>query len=1015
MTNTLKAILLGFGLILSSQAIADELLVYTFFEARPFKGLTVKLNDRTLGVTNDQGSVRAKLDEGSYTLSVLKGAALLAETQIIVGDDESAEVSVAFADFESEPKISVATFDEDGPATALTGAIRGLVTDADGTPIAGADVMPASGTPRATTGVDGRFSLELPRGVYNLEVIHPDFETARGDSIRVVANVGVAATLRLRRSATLSGGELTADDFADVEEVEVVGTFNPTEDAADLEKFSVAITDSISIEDLLRFGDSDVAAALKRIVGVSVTGGRYANVRGLDGRYISSTLNGSLMPSTDPFRRDVQLDLFPSSILGGIEIQKSYTPNLPGDTTGGIISMTTRDIPEESLFGVSFNTGIQTGVTGESLLTYEGSSSDVIGYDDGLRELPGSIRGNLENGNFRFQVCSFEGQANCISREEAGRIAGDLPVIYATGRETATPTFGGSIKYGRRQEYETGELGYYASGSYGQSFGSRQGYAFDDLDQVGTGVWDSFQVNTSAYLVAGWVSDFGWDVTSKTVFLRTADDRATINTAFNKDEDFNEESTFLEWIERQFVGQQLEGSISLFGNHTLSGRIGVSQTSRYSPDRREYQYRDGALAVSTVERSYADLTEDGLDFGLDYQWPVQITDWWYSNFRFGILLNSRDRENELIRLGFRLRDIDAVDLTDPIEELLVPQNFEDDVFRLNAGLTTDTDTYTATQDTSAFYFSSESDIGFDWTVVAGARVENFVLDLDYPNSRREQDSVTSDRDETDVLPSVSVIYRWNEDMQLRGGFSQTVSRPNLTELAASRFFDELGREFIGCPTCVNADITNLDLRGEYYFGNKDSVSLAIFYKQITSPLERAISDGSGSAVFALTFRNSDEATVQGIEFDASKRVLDGIDHVIDLSGNVAFISSEISLDADGQRLEGITSRELQGQSPFLANFQVAYDNYAWDATMTFVANYFDDRIDAVSRAPAAPIVETGRLDINFTAEKKFRGGSALSFKVRNLLNQPIERTQAGGVVETWENGIDISLGYSLDF
>ena len=323
MTNTLKAILLGLGLTLSSQALADELLVYTFFEARPFKGLTVKLNERTLGVTNDQGNVRSALDEGSYTLSVLKGAALLARTQIIVGDDESAEVSVAFADFESEPKISIATFDEDAPASQFKGSIRGLVTDTDGAPVAGADVLTDAGAVVATTSQAGRFDVELPRGIHTLKVVHPDFEVARGDEIRVVANVGVAATITMRRLDFVQVGELSADDFSDVEEVEVVGSFNPSENASDLEKFSVAITDSISIEDLLRFGDADVAAALKRIVGVAVTGGRYAVVRGLDGRYISSTLNDSLMPSTDPFRRDVQLDLFPSSILGGIEIQKS--------------------------------------------------------------------------------------------------------------------------------------------------------------------------------------------------------------------------------------------------------------------------------------------------------------------------------------------------------------------------------------------------------------------------------------------------------------------------------------------------------------------------------------------------------------------------------------------------------------------------------------------------------------------------------------------------------------------
>lgn len=1014
MTNTLKAILLGFGLILSSQAIADELLVYTFFEARPFKGLTIKLNDRTLGVTNDQGSVRAKLDEGSYTLSVLKGTAVLAEAQIIVGDDESAEVSVAFADFETEPKISVATFDEDGPATALTGSVRGLVTDVDGTPIAGADVMPASGTPRATTGVDGRFSLELPRGVYNLEVIHPDFETARGDSIRVVANVGVAANIRLRRSATLSGGDLTADDFADVEEVEVVGTFNPTEDAADLEKFSVAITDSISIEDLLRFGDSDVAAALKRIVGVAVTGGKYANVRGLDGRYISSTLNRGLMPSTDPFRRDVQLDLFPSQILGSIEIQKSYTPNLPGDTTGGIIAMTSREIPEEDVAGISISLGAQNGATGQDLLTYDGSGTDFLTFDDGLRELPGDVRANLSNGNFQFQICDVEGQPNCVLQNEAARLGTLFPNIYNTQTETATPNFGAAAKYGRRLERETGELGFYGSVTYDQGFGSRQDYTFDTLDRRGTSDWDTFQSSLNGYFVAGWVSDNGWDITSKTILLRDAEDRATINDGFNIDDDFEEVTTFLEWIERQFVGQQFDGNISLFGNHTLSARMGYTQTRRYSPDRREYQYRNGGLEVSRVERSYSDLVEDGIDLGLDYQWPIQINDWWYSNFRFGVMLNSRDRDNELVRIGVRLRDV-STDLTQNIETLLRPENFENGTFRLDTTKTAPTDSYLATQDLFALYAGTESDIGYDWTVVAGLRLEQFQMDLDYPNSTRASDSEISDRDDSDVLPTISVIYRWSDDLQFRGGYSQTLSRPNITELAGSRFFDQEGREFIGCPDCLNSSIQNFDLRGEYYFGDKDSLSVALFHKIIEDPLERAVSDGSGSAVFSLTFRNGVEATVQGIEIDASKRVLDGIDHVINISGNISFIESEIELAGRGATLEGIRFRELQGQSPFLANFQVAYDNYPLDSTFTFVANYFDDRIDAVDRAPAGPIVETGRLDINLNAEKNFRDGSSLSFRVRNLLNVDIERVQAGRAYERFNLGTEFSLGYSRDF
>src|SRR5690606_16547859 len=126
---------------------------------------------------------------------------------------------------------------------------------------------------------------------------------------------------------------------------------------------SSAVLNAIGAEQLARFGDSSAASALKRVAGVSVVGGQFAVVRGLQGRYISSTLNGSLMPSTDPMRRDVPLDLFPASVLGGINIQKSYAPDLPGDTTGGAIMMETKGLPDGEVRKLGVSGAINTRTT----------------------------------------------------------------------------------------------------------------------------------------------------------------------------------------------------------------------------------------------------------------------------------------------------------------------------------------------------------------------------------------------------------------------------------------------------------------------------------------------------------------------------------------------------------------------------------------------------------------------------------------------------------------------------
>lgn len=989
--------------------------MHTFFEARPFSGLMIEVDGERIGRTNEQGSVVTVLAAGQHEIRCSKDGAELAVAELISSEGESAEISIAFTDFKAEPKVTVATFDADSPESSVTGQIRGHVIDSAGKPVAAATVSPGGSFSAVETGDNGAFAMELPRGVYTLEVSHPGYEAASGGPVRVVANIGVAASVTLRSLSGQSGEvQYTAEDFADVEEVEVVGTFNPSEEAADLEKFSVAITDSISIDDLLRFGDSDVASALKRIVGVSVTGGKYANVRGLDGRYISSTMNSGLMPSTDPFRRDVQLDLFPSEILGGIEIQKSFTADMPGDTTGGIIRMTSRDMPREDIAGVSVSLGYITGVTGEELLTYRSPDSDGRTYDDGLRKLPGDIRNNLSSGNYRFRICQFDGQQDCVSQAEGARLAGLLPVIYEPVTRVAEPNFGIAGKYGRFHEGKSGNLGYYGSITYDRNSGSRQGASFNDLDARGTTDWDTFETSLNGYGVVGWEDARGWSITSKSIVLRDAEDRTTISIGFDKDDDVDEDITVLEWVERQFLGQQFEGVVPLFGNHELAWRAGLTQTNRYSPDRREYQYRNNVFIASTLERSYSDLTEDGLDFGLDYQMPLTLTESVFMNLRFGLSSNTRERDNELIRLGVLQRN-NSLDTRQGLHQLLTAQAFIDDDYRLNTNKTTETDSYFASQDLQAAYVTTETDLGMDWTVVAGLRTEAYEIDLDYPNEPNEEVSENSDRSSTDVLPSLGVIYRLSDDLQFRAGFAQTVSRPNITELADSRFYDQEGRQYIGCPNCQDSSIDNFDLRAEYYFSGKDSITLAAFYKQIDNPLERAVSDGSGSAVSALTFRNSKSATVQGVELDASKRVWDGIDNTLDVSGNIAVIDSKISLDANGQRLEGISSRELQGQSPFLANLQLAWDNYEWDMTGTFVINYFDDRIDTVARAPADPIYERGRIDLNITADKTFRSGSKLSLKIKNLLDAEIERVQGGRTINTYRKGTSVQLGYSLDF
>ncbi len=994
-----KFVLVLAMLLTAHNALAAELQLYTFLGANPLKGVEVELDGSNVGTTGSQGNLVHELTAGDHRLLLQKRGATLAEYSFSVTEGQNADISVTFATFNEEPEIAIETYAE-GEAGA-PGVVSGYVTNTGTFAVAGATVSIDELGLSTTTDDVGAFKLEVPRGTYTLKVSHPDYETAVQDGFRVVANVGVEANITLR----------TADSGPDVagavEEVLVVGSYKPATSTVEVERMSTAVTDAISLDDLLRFGDSDVAASLKRIVGISVTGDRYAVVRGLDGRYISATLNGNLMPSTDPFRRDVQLDLFPSEILGGIEIQKNFSADLPGETTGGIIRMTTRGMPDEPVNRLSVTGGYVTGVTGDTIDTYEGSDSDFFGFDDGLRELPGAVRA-ATNGGRRFSICQIEGQQDCVSQQQAAALAAMLPNIYNPKTTTANPNFGLSYTLGRPFELDSGALGLYGSVSYDQKTSSRQDASIDDLDRASDYSWDVVSTAVNAYLYAGYEANAGWSVSGKTIILRDSEDRTSVESGFDKNEGNNFTEVTLEWVERQFLAQQFEGSVFLFNDHKLEWRAGVSQTSRYSPDRRSYLYLGDSLAISTVERSYADLTEDGLDFGLDYSLPITFSDSIDTNFKFGVLANTRDRDVELVRLGVR-QGSNPIDLNQDLESLLTRENFENDAFRLNAR-SASTDSYTAEQTSTAAYVNSETSFGEALTVVAGVRKDDFSLDLDFPNAPNSPVSQESN----EVLPAVAVIYRLGDDWQFRGGYSATVSRPNITELAPSRFYDENGREYIGCPTCVASTIDNFDFRAEYYFGDKDSASLALFYKDISDPMERSVADGSGSATSALTFRNNEAAKVSGIELDASKTLFDGLDHGLSLSGNVALISSEITLDDVGQRLEIDPKRDLQGQSPFLANLQLNYDHYTSGQKATLLLNYFDDRIDVVTRNQPS-IMEAGRLLVNINYEKQVGDSGKVKFKAKNLLDAKTEYTQGGRVIESYRKGIEFSLGYSMDF
>mgnify|MGYP000899012456 FL=1 len=264
---------------------------------------------------------------------------------------------------------------------AGTGRIIGSVNDAEsGEALIGFSVYLEGTTMGARTDMDGRYVIKnVTPGNYSL----------------VVSGIGFKQ-YKLTAVAVAAGSEQTFDFALERQTVEtdsivVVGKLHRNTGATMLKHRQKAdfVGDAVSAEEISRSGAGDAASAMEKVVGATVVGGKYVYVRGLGDRYANTQLNGSPLPSSDPDKQAVQMDLIPSGLLDNIVVQKTFTPDKPGNFSGGSVNMTTKDLPDGRTLSFSTSTSYNSLVTfNDNLPTATGGSKDWLGYDDGTRALP---------------------------------------------------------------------------------------------------------------------------------------------------------------------------------------------------------------------------------------------------------------------------------------------------------------------------------------------------------------------------------------------------------------------------------------------------------------------------------------------------------------------------------------------------------------------------------------------------------------------------------------------------
>jgi len=623
-------------------------------------------------------------------------------------------------------------------------------------------------------------------------------------------------------------------------------------------------------------GDSDVAGALRRVTGVSIdSGGKFVYVRGLNERYSSSLLNGSVIPSPEPLRKVAPLDLFPTSVLESTLVQKTFSPSQPGEFAGGVIDIRTRALPDEDFFNSGFSLSGDTETTFSEGLVHAGSTRDELGYDSGARDLPAGLGQVLSDGTFNSLPLA---EQNLFSQQ----LTDDANTLVVQSTDWIEPEFGVDATVGRRYDVNQDlSVGFLGALSYSNDWSTRVAER-----GIGEAVYDT-TTNEFNNLLA--LSNFERLVTTNTIganafgsvgfdildnhelkFVafgtRSTDKQTQSETGFSNDEN-NILLERVEFIERQLWTTQVQGE------HVFDDLLGLevdwrgsySEATRDAPFQVFTSYespRPGVrevVAGSSIE--FSEIADDSTDFGIDGVLPLYFGDV-EIELKAGYAYTEKDRNSE--SNSFILQDTLAenVRVDAAYQTYLRPGTQALQLGRSNNSPAF----YVATQEIDAGYAGIDAQVTPFLRLAVGARYEDFIQAIETRAARNGNGIITPPLEEESWLPAATVTWNFADDLQLRLGYSETVNRPQFREVGPSLFTNtETNEQFIGNPFLEITDITNFDARLEWYFGREQFLTLGAFYKELEKPIE-AINVGSGESRL-VSFANIEAAEVQGVELE----------------------------------------------------------------------------------------------------------------------------------------------------
>ncbi len=932
------------------------------------------------------------------------------------------------------------------------GGIRGTVQDKEfDAPLAAAQVSIAETGEKVVASEEGSFVFgQVPPGTYTL-VFSKD-----GYTRQVAADVVVAPGQMTDANASLSGEFTEMDEFV-VQDVSLGGS--TATELLSLKQNSSVIVDSIGSDVMKQAGASTAANALGLVTGASVQDGKYAVIRGLADRYVSTQLNSVRLPTADADKRAVQLDQFPSALIQSIQVSKSFTPDQQGDATGGGINIKTKAIPDESVLSVGFGLSYNTQTTGnDQFLRNNGGGVDFTGMDDGGRALP------LED------VTQYAN--NAAARAAIDAESKKFQSSMGMYRKAPDPDYSMNATVGNSHEFSSGpRVGFLGSMYYRHKYSSVENgvKGKGDVSSPGSEITSETVEESSGKEEVLWgvLGVLGFEFAeNQSVALTYSRSHAAEDSARILEDrdsplqwDFDEIS---QYKERSLESVQLRGEheIPLYNELSLpmelvtfmppefDWTLALSEASDYSPDKKLFSSsflpegqpnpaNDNKWIYPNAQRIWQDIVETSKQASGNFTLP--FTQWSDRNgeLKLGQFIDSTDREFELDTFEYKRHYGDNFyygDLDDTFSDVFLdpgriginPANTNRMLWYIQE-VNGDVD-YTGTQEIAAWYGMATLPLTSMLEISGGMRVEKTELATEIRSDRGDgkvmvirkypglgyqptlvsEDEAGTSIEQIDRLPSIGAKLELIKNLNIRATYSETIARPTFKEITPVITQEYLGSEYTaGNPDLTISSIKNYDLRLEYFPRPGDVIAVGWFFKKIKDPIEKLTFSTAYDTYFS-TF-NYPEGTVSGLEFEFRQK-LDIVSQYLSdftVGANATLIQSEVLFPEDErQTLEpwgAGDTRPMVDQPDVIYNFNLTYENKDTGTTIGLFYNLTGEKLisgqtDGAEGDYIPNIYQMPSDSLSLSLSQKIGGNWKITLAAKNLTDpifEDVYRTNDG--------------------